>query len=152
MSAHSISRIIAVLLFIILSTTCVDARRHKGDTTARVKFLAASTLIRGTWGQNEDTYLAELNLRSESESILVRLIDEYPNLLPPISYPALTSATGTKLRVRRDSQCDTVYGRMLLRAKPGDLTAILPERLVYHPVLERRVTSDALLLCYRTVR
>lgn len=125
---------------------------HQRGQKAKVRFLASSTLVRGTWGLNEDTYLAELRLRQDGESILVRLIDEYPNEVPPLPETVLTSELGTSLRVRRDSQCDSAYAQMLLRAAPGDLIAILPVKLVYQPLLSERMDPNSVLRCYRTLR
>jgi hypothetical protein len=125
---------------------------HQRGQKAKVRFLASGTLVRGTWGLNEDTYLAEMHLRPGNESTLVRLIDDYPNEVPPISAVVLTSELGTILRVRRDSQCDSAYSQMLLRARPGDLTAILPVKLEYQPVLPERIEPNSVLRCYRTIR
>lgn len=114
--------------------------------------MATGTLVRGTWGQNEDTYLAELSLSHDTESVLVRLIDTYPNEAPPLSREALMSPSGTVLRVSRDPQCDSLYGEMLLRTAPGDPMAILLERLEYQPQLSWTPQPSTNVPCYRTVR
>ncbi len=86
------------------------------------------------------------------ESQLVRLIDEYPNLFPPIPAEILRSQSGTVLRVKRDPQCDRAFGEILLRTAPGDPMAILPERLSYQPVLDWTPASGTILPCYRVLR
>jgi hypothetical protein len=150
--SRSITRIASVVAGIVIAVSIADAKPHKRIEKAQVRFLASSTLVRGTWGMNEDTYLAELRLRQDSEEILVRLIDEYPNEAPPLSETALTSESGTILRVQRDSRCDSGYGQMLLRAAPGDLMAILPLKLEYQPLLPERIEQNSVLRCYRTIR
>jgi hypothetical protein len=147
-----LTRIAFIVAVISVSATPASAWPHKQVQKARVRFLASSTLIRGTWGLNEDTYLAELHVRQDNESILIRLVDEYPNEAPPLSKAVLTSESGTTLRVRRDSQCDSAYSRMLLRASPGDLMAILPVKLEYQPILPERIEPNSVLRCYRTIR
>jgi hypothetical protein len=117
---------------------------------ANTRFLAASTNIRRTWGANEDVFLAQIVPYRGSQPILVRLIDEYWNLLPPLSATTLTSATGTTLRLRRDAQCDMPYAKMQLRTAPGDPMAILHERLGYRPQLQKTPEPEELLPCYRT--
>jgi hypothetical protein len=82
----------------------------------------------------------------------VRLIDEYLNLFPPIPAEVLRSQSGTVLRVTRDPQCDRPFGEILLRTAPGDLMAILPERLGYQPALDRTPASGTVLPCYRVLR
>ncbi len=119
---------------------------------AHTHFLASSTCIRGTWGFNLDVYLAEIVPQKGSEPMLARLIDEYRNLDPPLSVDALTSATGTILRVKRDRQCDMPYGQMQLRTTPGNSMTILHERLGYQPQLPKTPEPNEVLPCFRTVR
>jgi hypothetical protein len=142
-----------IAIFLIASCSLsAGARSHGSIEKAQIHFLATSTVIRGTWGTNEDVYLAELRLSSNGESTLVRLIDEYSSDFPPLSTKALTSPAGTVLRVRRDVQCDVPYGAMLLRTAAGDPTAILSDRLGYDPKLSSVPASHMILRCYRTVR
>jgi hypothetical protein len=125
-------------------------RNHKEK--AMVRFLATGTLVRGTWGFNQDVYLAELRSRAV-ESQLVRLVDEYHNAFLPLSHEVLTSQEGTSMRVRRDAQCDLAYGEMVLRAAPADPMALLQEpRPAYHPPMNNPPRPDAILPCFRTVR
>ena len=135
-----------------LMTVTAEAWPHRHGEKARVRFLATSTLIRGTWGENEDTYLAQLVLPKENEAVLVRLVDTYPNEWPPLPREVLTSDAGTILPVKRDAECDRPFGEILLRAAPGDLIAILPERLDYRPPLEFTPANATIVPCYRTVR
>jgi hypothetical protein len=145
-------RVSAVILFTILPMIAAAKSPHPHTIKANTRFLAASTCIRGTWGQNLDVYLAEIVTQKESEPVLIRLIDEYRNLDPPLSVDALTSTTGTTLRIRRDALCDMPYGAMQLRTAPGDPMAILHERLGFQPQMSWQPESTAILPCYRTVR
>jgi hypothetical protein len=130
----------------------LEARSRNPLRKAHIHFLATSTVIRGTWGTNEDVYLVELRLSSKGESVLVRLIDEYSSDFPPLSAEALTSPAGTVLRVRRDARCDIPYGTMPLRTAPGDPKAILHERLGFEPTLNETPAAKMTLPCYRTAR
>jgi hypothetical protein len=143
---------IAVTVLAVLPGTMRGESHRSRPFTARTRFLAASTCIRGTWGLNLDVYLAEIAPQKGSEPVLVRLIDEYRNLDPPLSVDALTSAEGTTLRVRRDRQCDMPYNRIQLRTAPGDPMAILHEKLGYQPLLSRTPQLNEVLPCYRMVR
>lgn len=146
------SQIAAVLLIGAIGAATAGAWPHRRGQKARVRFLATSTLIRRTWGPNEDTYLAQLLLPKQNETVLVRLVDAYPNEWPPLSRSVLTSDSGTLLGVRRDDQCDRPYGQILLRTAPGDPMAPLPERLGYQPPLDRTPASETILPCYRVLR
>jgi hypothetical protein len=70
-----ITRIAIIVVGIVISVSIAGADSHKGMEKAPVRFPAGSTLVRRTWEMNEDTYLAELRLRQNSEPKLVRLID-----------------------------------------------------------------------------
>jgi hypothetical protein len=145
-------RAIAVGVVAVYAVTTAAAwPRHHGQTV-KARFLAASTLVRGTWGPNEDTYFVELHFDRHADTPLVRLVDLYPNEAPPISTSILTSPKTTKLNVRRDPACDRPYGEIYLRAAPGDPMAILSERLAYWPKLDHEPEPTAILPCYRTVR
>jgi hypothetical protein len=148
----SLTRIAAVVVFIAISTTTAKAWPHRHGQKVRVQFLATSTLIRGTWGQNEDTYLAELHLTHSDGPILVRLIDAYPNEVPPLSRAVLVSDDGAVLLVKRDAECDLPFGRILLRAAPGDPMAILLDKLQYEPRIREMPAPSASVQCYRIVR
>jgi hypothetical protein len=145
-------RLTILSLLIIVTCSTAFAWTHKKGQKARVTFLATSTLIRGTFGPNEDTYLAELSLDKDSEHVLIRLIDAYPNEAPPLSQQDLIAPSGITLRVRRDFECDRPYGQMIIRTAPGDPMAILPVRLEFQPQLERVPSSNARLPCYRIAR
>jgi hypothetical protein len=143
---------VSVVAVIVISTTTVGAWPHKNEQKARVRFLATSTLLR-TWGApNEDTYLAELTLTTKDDPLMVRLVDSYPNMASPLSKGTLTSAEGHILKVRRDINCDRIYGKMILRTAPGDPMAILPERLGYQLSIDVVPASEMILPCYRLVR
>lgn len=118
----------------------------------RVRFIATSTLLRGTWGLNEDTYLAQVLIPEQNEAVLVRLVDTYPSEWPPLARQVLTSESDALLRVKRDVGCDRPFGEILLRTAPGDPMAILPEPLSYEPVLERTPAPGTILPCYRVLR
>lgn len=152
MGLRHTSRIGVIIIIAALMAATAEAWPHRKAKKAQARFLATSTLIRGTWGENEDTYLAQLVLPRQNEAVLVRLVDTYPNEAPPLSYSTLTSNSGTLLRVKRDRGCDRPFGEILLRAAPGDLIAILPERLSYRPPLEYTPANETIVPCYRTVR
>jgi hypothetical protein len=141
-----------VLAFAILSGIAGAATAHLRPMKTQTRFLATSTCIRGTWGMNQDIYLAEIVPSGGNEPLLVRMIDEYPNLQLPLSVDRLNSTAGSLLRIKRDMQCDVPYTRMQLRTAPGDPMAILPERLGYKPELGRTPGPNEVLRCYRTVR
>jgi hypothetical protein len=146
------SHIGAIFVVIVLAAASAGAWPHRQGQKARVRFLATSTLIRGTWGQNEDTYLAQLVLPKQNEAVLVRLVDAYPNEWPPLAHKVLTSEAGALLPVCRDQECDRPFGEILLRTAPGDPMAILPERLGYRPPLDRTPAPGTILPCYRVLR
>jgi hypothetical protein len=139
-------------MFLFIVVISASALQRSRDLKVRLRFLATGTIVRGTWAYNQDTYLAELLPSTGGEQVLVRLVDEYFNAAPPISHDALTSNTGSAFLVRRDSQCDLPYADILLRTKPGDPMAILPERLEYKPKLNNVPEPSTIIPCYRTVR
>jgi hypothetical protein len=149
---NSLARFASVAVVLAISAAAAGAWSHKQGPKAQIRFLATSTLVRGTWGWNEDSYLAELMFLAVGASLLLRLIVAYPNEALPLSQTILTSSSGTVLKVRRDMGCDFPYGQMILRTVPGDPMAILSERLGYWPQLTRTPAPNELLLCYRTVR
>ncbi len=142
---------IAIALVVLFALSC-DARPRLRVEKGKVRFLATSWVIRGTWGRNEDTYLAELTLPSEQIPSLIRLMDNYSNEFPSLPLSVLTSQIGTVMRVSRDEECDIPFSQMAFRSAPGDPMAILPERLNYQPQLPTTVAPDEKLPCYRTVR
>lgn len=152
MICSSITRIVSISTAIAIFVTATAAWPHKQGQKANVRFLATGTIVRFTGAWNEDTYLAELQFAVGDEWILARLIDSYPNEAPPLSRGVLTSSSGTGIKVRRDTECDSPYGQMILRTAPGDPLAILPERLGYQPQRQKPPEADAILPCYRTVR
>ena len=152
MRFNTLVRIVSIAAALATSTGTAGAWPHRHGREARVRFLATSTLIRGNWGPNEDTYLAELSADKDKERVLIRLVGAYPNEAPPISREDLTAPSGVTLRVRRDFDCDRSYRQTILRTAPGDPLAILPERLGYRPQLGWTPQPGARLPCYRTVR
>lgn len=153
MSLTRLYRTFAFMLAISVSVNSVNAwpLRHTVKKT-RVRFLGTSTLIRNSWGPNEDTYFAELLFPKQGEAVPVRLVDAYPNEAPPLSRAALTSPAGTILRVKRDQGCDLPYSRLQLRSAPGDSTAMLPVSLSYQPKVDHAPAPEAILPCYRVAR
>lgn len=141
---------IPLLLSATLSGTA--ATKHPPLLKATVRFLATSTSIRGIWGPSQDVYLIELFLRGSDQPVLARLMDDNPEYHEIFLAKRLTSATGTTLKVWRDQTCDIAFDRMPLRTPPGDLLAILPERLGYQPKLWRPVQPDEILPCYQLVK
>lgn len=151
MNRQATIRCLAATSLFILALSASALKRSR-DLKVRVRFLATSTIVRATWAYNQDTYLAELIPSGGNEEALVRLVDEYFNAAPPISHEALTSSTGTIFKVRRDAQCDLPYMDILLRTRPGDPMAILPERLGYEPTVNNGPNPGAIIPCYRAVR
>ena len=146
MLSNRLLRMTTILVVVLLSRSA-GAWRHQRGQKALVRFWATSTLVRGTWGLNQDIYLAELRFPKQHESVLMRLIDAYPNEWPPLSREVLVSQSGTELRIKRDSRCDLSFSRMQLRTAPGDPMAILPVRLGYSPHLQIIPSSSPLSLC-----
>lgn len=142
----------AVLALVAAAACTARAASYRHHQRAHVRFVATSTLLRGAWGYNEDTYLAQIVLRKESEAVLVRLIDFYTSGWPPLSHETLTAEAGTTLAVERDQTCDSSFGEILLRTAPGDPMAILPEPLSYTPIMARTPDSATVLPCYRVLR
>lgn len=152
MHIKRVAQILAVFIIVSFNAATAVAWPYKHGQKARVQFLATSTLIRGTCGRNEDTYLAQLLMPKQNEVILVRLVDAYPNEWPPLAREVLMSDADALLLVRRDTDCDRPYGEMILRTAPGDPLAILPERLGYQPPLGGMPTRETILPCYRVLR
>jgi hypothetical protein len=119
---------------------------------AHVHFLATSTSVHSGLGTNQDVYLVEVTPHGADETILARLIDEYPPYRATLSSKLLTSPEGATLKIRRDRACDISFAQMPLRTAPGDPMAILPERLGFQPRLSNPVEPKEVLPCYRTVR
>jgi hypothetical protein len=152
-SANYARQFAAVVLIAFVFATSATAKRRARPVSTKVRFLAESTFLRNTYGPNEDTYLAEMTIPSQQQkAVLIRLVDEYPNEAPSLARNVVASPSGASLRVLRDAECDRPYSQMLLRAAPGDLIAILPERLEYHPNLESIPAPGSILQCYRVVR
>jgi hypothetical protein len=101
---------------------------------------------------NQDVYLAEIVPATGGEPALMRLVDDYPYYLAPLSHDALTSKAGTMLRIRRDAECDLPYAKLQIRTAPGDQMAISPAKLNYKPQLSRAPEPDQMVPCYRTVK
>ena len=140
-----------IMISLVVAPDCI-ARQQVHIEKARVRFLATSWMVRGTWGLNEDRYLAEITSARNDAPILVQLIDIYPNESSPLSQETLTSQIGTPVRITRDTRCDIPFEQMAFRTAPGDPMAILPKRLGYQPRLARAHASGEVLPCYRLVR
>lgn len=154
-SFRLVRRVSAICLTatMILSGLYATASTRRGKPERRtVVFLATGSLVRGTVGYNEDTYLAEFVPASGNDRMIIRLVDDYPNYAPPLSAEVLTSGTGTALKVKRDKECDVPYFAMPLRTAPGDPMAIIPEKLSFRPKLDPPIDLTTVLECYRVVR
>jgi len=150
--AHDACFITAIAVAILLAGFAQAERPRLRPMKTHVHFLATSTLIRGTWGTNEDAYLAEITPRHAKEVHMVRLIDEYPNFFPSLSPETLTSQAGTAMTLKLDSSCDILFGEILLRTAPGDPMAVAQGRSTHHPDMGITPDSGILIPCYRTVR
>jgi hypothetical protein len=53
--SNPLARLASLFVVVAILATTAGAWPHKNGQKARVRFLAASTLIRGTFGQNEDS-------------------------------------------------------------------------------------------------
>jgi hypothetical protein len=146
----SLARLLPVAAICAVSLSLLATRPRA--CKAQVRILAASDLIRGTWGYNQDNYLAELIDAHGTETMLVRLVDEYASEAPPLSRELLTARSTVALRVRRDNRRDMPYGQLSLRAAPGDPIAVLPMPFSYLPQKDDWPPSAASLPCYRLVR
>lgn len=128
------------------------AKHPDKSVKAEVRLLADSTIIRSSYGANEDVFLVELPLeRDESEVVLARLIDRYPPSGAPISPEVLTTEQPITLQVHRDRRCDVAYRDMVLRTRPGDPFALLPKKLVFEPALSPPVDPTSVLPCHRII-
>lgn len=145
------SALLATCLFVSVSFGTAAVRRPH-PTKAQVHFLATSTSVHSGLGTSQDVYLVEVAQRGRGETILARLIDEYPPYRVALSSDILTSTEGVSLKIKRDQTCDIAFGLMPLRTAPGDQMAILPMRLDFQPRLSNPVHPDNILPCYRTVR
>lgn len=127
---------------------------HRMVEKGNARFLATSTMVDGIYGaENEDAYLAELSVKGSGHApILVQIIDEYPNWELPISSADLKSQAGITLRLIRDTECDTSFGALPLRAAAGDPIATLPQQMVFTPILPREINAGEILPCFRVVR
>lgn len=140
------------VLLVIAAPIGAIAAVHVHSVKAHLHFLATSTSVHSELGTNQDIYLAEITLPRSDETILVRLIDEYPPYRLTLSSEILSSPDGAVLKVRRDKMCDRALTQMPLRTAPGDPLAILPQRLRYQPQLPGSIDPEMVLPCYRTVR
>jgi hypothetical protein len=145
-------RLACCLVLLLCACGVAQAWPHRKALKARVHFLAAETLIRGTWGTNQDKYLAEFLPAKNNPSGLLQIIDEYPQWDLPVSNKSLIAHEGSFLRLLRDTTCDVSYAELHLRAAPGDRLALLPMHLTYHPDLSSSVNSEDLVPCYHIVR
>lgn len=129
------------------------AKRSDKPIKIEVQFLADSTIVRSSYGENEDVYLVKLTAeRGGSEAVFARLIDRYPPSGVSIPSEVLASEQQTRFEVHRDRHCDIAYRDFVLRARPGDPLAILPERLGFKPELSPPISPTDVLPCYRVVR
>ena len=118
---------------------CITFALH-GKTLAKpakyfVRFIASSTLVRAAWGGNQDVYLVELKNRPDDTPFLVKLVDEYPGYESAIPRSLLVSDGTSRIKVRRDPECDVRYGDMPKRASPGDPAAVYPVPMTFSPRL-----------------
>ncbi|MDR3725131.1 MAG: hypothetical protein P4K83_11675 [Terracidiphilus sp.] len=143
---------IGLLIALLMANVASNAYDRHRPRKVKVHFLADSTLVRGSWGFNQDIYLAELIEKKDSGRRLVRIVDEYSPDAPPLSHEVLVDEQGTGLRVRRDESCDLAYGAMHMRAAPGDSMAILPIKMQYQPQFRQAPEQSELLPCFRIAR
>jgi hypothetical protein len=143
---------VGLLITVLMVCAAANAHDRHRPRKAKVHFLAAGMLLRGTWGFNQDSYLAEIVVKRDHSRQLVRILDEYSPLMPALPREALVADGGAALRIRRDESCDVAFGGIHLRAAPGDRMATLAIPLVYQPQLGEPVRADTLVPCYRIAR
>jgi hypothetical protein len=147
------NRVVVVFVCIALTASSHAGKAEKNHPQkAVVHFLATGMLLRGTWGWNEDTYLAELVPKSGGMCQLARILDEYPSFVPPLTRATLIAKHGTVLRIRRDTSCDIAYTALHLRTAPGDPLAVVPISLNYQPQIDTATGVGEILPCYRIMR
>jgi hypothetical protein len=146
------ARIAPLAVVIATSNITAGAGQHRNGQKAELRFLATGTLIRGTWGANEDSYLAQLTFAHEDNLLLVGLVDSCPNEAPPSPRAVLTSLSGKTFKMRRNMACDLPDRRMILRTARGAPMAILHEGLGYQPQLIEAPEPSHVVPCYETSR
>ena len=117
-----------------------------------VRFVATSTVVHRTWSGNQDIYLVELKKESHGTPFLAKLVDEYAGYDNAIPRSVLVSDGTSRVKVRRDPECDVRYAEMPLRAAPGDRMAIIPAPMTFVPRIYPQVDGDFNLQCFRLVR
>lgn len=150
MSVRKCLRVVFILGSVAFLGALANGRPR--SLKANIRFLATSTAVNTGVGNSQDVYLVTIRLRRSNETVLARLIDEFPPYRTMLSSEVLTSADGVSLRIRRDATCDRAFAQMPLRTAPGDPMAILPERLGFQPSASELIEPEAVLPCYRTVR
>lgn len=131
------SCITAILLANAIYLSASGAWSQPHEKASWIRLLAASTLVRNTWSQNENTSLALLLSPKESKSKFVRLVEACPNEAPPFFHAVMTFNSRTALRVRCIANCDRPFGEILLRTAPGHPMVILPEQLSFQSRLDQ---------------
>lgn len=140
------------LILLALITPSMASAKSRKYILARVRFLATSTVAHSSFGENHDVYLIEIDLPNESGTELARLEDIYPPYKSALRDAILRSSGSVRLKIKRDHSCDIAFGSMPLRTAPGNPSAILPERLGFHPYLAKAPNPKDVLPCYRTAR
>lgn len=138
----------------VVAFLCLPAALHGfiGNKQPKffVRFVATSTVVHLSWSGNQDIYLVEL--KKESTPFLAKLVDEYPGYGNAIPRSLLVSDGTSRIKVKRDQECDVRYAEMPLRAAPGDRRAIIPVPMTFIPNIYPQVGGDFIVQCFRFVR
>ena len=142
----------AACAFLAVTVTVPSfAAKRPQSLKLNARFLATSTSVHSSVGENQDVYLIETSPTSPgSDRTLARLIDEYPAFRGATALP--TASATAMLTVWQDHSCELPFGQMPLRTPPGDPSAVLNEPLHYRAALPLFVNPGAPLPCYRVVR
>lgn len=140
------------MVLIVCACQTMHAWPHRKSPWLRVRFLAEETLVRGTWGINQDKYLAEFIPSGNCPSGILQIVDEYSEWDFPISFSDLSNKNGIKLRLQRDMSCDVMFSNLNLRAAPGDPEAILAVTMTYKPNNLKDISQNQTVPCYHIVR
>ncbi len=109
---------------------------------ARVRILAVSSSSRQSFAGNQETYLADVELKGNHQ--FVKLVDQYPGFGLPIRRDLLRNQQVFGMKVTREPECDAPASTIYLRQ--GDATVFdgsVRDTLTTH-------AADA-IPCYKTL-
>ena len=115
-----------------------DAKTH----TVRASILALSTHVHQNWAGNNEVYLADIEIGGKGNHEFVKLVDLYAGFSSPIRPTLLQNRTLFKMRITRDTTCDTIANKIFLPAT---------DTTIYDGSVRDTLTThrDDLIPCYR---